>query len=73
MYISKWWGDLIGGSDDSLALIDYLEQLGSTDVTLNQIFKDLGLNVLLSKGDLINGGDLGFDIKNADGNVSSGA
>jgi hypothetical protein len=21
MYISKWWGDLIGGSDDSLALI----------------------------------------------------
>lgn len=67
MYISKWWGDLIGGSDDSMALIDYLEQLGSTDVTLNQIFKDLGLDVLLSKGDLKNGGDLGFDIKSANG------
>jgi len=48
MYISKWWGDLIGGSDDSLALIDYLEQLDLTEVTLNQILKDLGFNILLS-------------------------
>ncbi|MFC8684830.1 imm68 putative immunity domain-containing protein [Brevibacillus porteri] len=67
MYISKWWGDLIGGSDDSLALIDYLEQLGSTNVTLNQILKDLGLDVLLSEGDLKSGGSIGFDIKNANG------
>ncbi|UNK15832.1 imm68 putative immunity domain-containing protein [Paenibacillus sp. N3/727] len=67
MYISKWWGELIGGSDDSLVLIDYLEQLDSTDATLNQILKDLGFDVLLSEGDLKNGRGIGFDIKNANG------
>ncbi|WP_138751362.1 imm68 putative immunity domain-containing protein [Paenibacillus sinopodophylli] len=67
MYISKWWGDLIGGSDDSLALIDYLEQLDLTEVTLNQILKDLGFVVLLSEGDLKNGGNIGFDSKSANG------
>ncbi|KQN99901.1 imm68 putative immunity domain-containing protein [Paenibacillus sp. Leaf72] len=65
MYISKWWGDLIGGSDDSLALIDYLEQLDLTDVTLNQILKDLGFDILLSEGDLKNGGNVGYDMKRA--------
>ncbi|WP_341277768.1 imm68 putative immunity domain-containing protein [Paenibacillus sp. FSL H8-0537] len=67
MYISKWWGDLIGGSDDSLALIDYLEQLDLTEVTLNQILKDLGFDILLSKGDLKNGGNIGFDRRSASG------
>ncbi|WP_239614638.1 imm68 putative immunity domain-containing protein [Cohnella mopanensis] len=67
MYISKWWGDLIGGSDDSLALIDYLEQLDLTDVTFNQILKDLGFDVLLSEGDLKNGGNIGFDRRSANG------
>ncbi|WP_313637181.1 imm68 putative immunity domain-containing protein [Paenibacillus sp. FSL K6-0276] len=67
MYISKWWGELIGGSDDSLALIDYLEQLDLTDVTLNQILKDLGFDVLLSEGDLENGGNIGFDMRSANG------
>ncbi|UKS29587.1 imm68 putative immunity domain-containing protein [Paenibacillus sp. HWE-109] len=65
MYISQWWGDLIGGSDDSLALIDYLEQLDSKNVTLNQILKDLGFDILLSEGDLRNGGNIGFDRKSA--------
>ncbi|WP_229087854.1 imm68 putative immunity domain-containing protein [Brevibacillus sp. M2.1A] len=36
-------------------------------MTLNQILKDLGLDVLLSEGDLKNGGSIGFDIKNANG------
>ncbi|SFE24354.1 Immunity protein 68 [Paenibacillus algorifonticola] len=67
MYISKWWGDLIGGSDDSLALIDYLEQLDLTDVTLIQILKDLGFDILLSEGDLKNGGNIGFDMRSANG------
>lgn len=67
MYISKWWGDLIGGSDDSLALLDYLEQLDLTDVTLDQILKDLGFDVLLSEGDLKNGGHIGFDRRSASG------
>ncbi|MCC8433436.1 hypothetical protein HP567_002200 [Brevibacillus sp. M2.1A] len=44
-----------------------MEQLDSTHVTLNQILKDLGLDVLLSEGDLKNGGSIGFDIKNANG------
>ncbi len=67
MYISKWWGDLIGGSDDSLALIDYLEQLDLSDLTLNQILKDLGFDVLFSEGDLKNGGNIGFDRRSASG------
>ncbi|MEC0090803.1 imm68 putative immunity domain-containing protein [Paenibacillus macquariensis] len=67
MYISKWWGDLIGGSDDSLALIDYLEQLDLTNVTLDQILKDLGFDALLSEGDLKNGGNLGFDRRSSNG------
>ncbi|WP_256757657.1 imm68 putative immunity domain-containing protein [Cohnella sp. WQ 127256] len=67
MYISKWWGDLIGGSDDSLALIDYLEQLDLTHVTLYQILMDLGFDVLLSEGDLKNGGQIGFDRRSASG------
>ncbi|WP_141500871.1 imm68 putative immunity domain-containing protein [Paenibacillus luteus] len=67
MYISKWWGDLIGVSDDSLALIDYLEQLDLTDVTLDQILKDLGFDILLSEGDLKNGGYIGFDMRSANG------
>jgi len=50
-----------------LALIDYLEQLDVTDVTLNQILKDLGFDVLLSEGDLKNGGNIGFDMRSANG------
>lgn len=67
MYISKWWGDLIGGSDDSLTLIDYLEQLDLTDVTLNQILRDIGFDILLAEGDLKNGGNIGFDRRSANG------
>ncbi|MGO4375455.1 imm68 putative immunity domain-containing protein, partial [Paenibacillus sp. MCAF20] len=67
MYISKWWGDLIGGSDDSLTLIDYLEQLDLTDVTLNQILRDFGFDILLAEGDLKNGGNIGFDRRSANG------
>jgi hypothetical protein len=28
MYISKWRGNLVGGSDDALALVDYFESRG---------------------------------------------
>jgi len=27
MYITKYWGEFIGGSDDSLSLIEFLEDL----------------------------------------------
>lgn len=67
MYISKWWGDLIGGSDDSLALLDYLEQLELTEVSLDHILKDLGFDILLSEGDLQSGGTIGFNMKSANG------
>jgi hypothetical protein len=67
MYISKWWGDLIGGSDDSLALLDYLEQLELTDVPLDHILKDLGFDIVLSEGDLQSGGTIGFDMRSANG------
>ena len=44
MYISKYWGDFIGGSDDSLSLVEFLEDLNKEEVTLKEIFTDIGLD-----------------------------
>ena len=38
MYISKYWGEFIGGSDDSLSLIEFLEDLNKEEITLKEIF-----------------------------------
>ena len=44
MYILKYWGDFIGGSDDSLSLVEFLEDLNKEEVTLKEIFTDIGLD-----------------------------
>ena len=44
MYISKYWGDFIGGSDDSLSLVEFLEGLDKEEITLKEIFTGIGLD-----------------------------
>ena len=44
MYISKYWGDFIGGSDDSLSLVEFLEGLDKEEITLKEIFAGIGLD-----------------------------
>lgn len=44
MYIAKYWGDFIGGSDDSLSLIEFLEDLNKEEITLKEIFTGIGLD-----------------------------
>ena len=46
MYIEKFWGDLIGGSDDSLTLTAYLAQKHKKQITLEEIFSDFGAETL---------------------------
>ena len=46
MYIEKYWGNYIGGTDDSLTLLDYLIDKQKSEITLNEIFADTGLEKL---------------------------
>lgn len=46
MYIEKYWGDYIGGSDDSLTLLEYLEGKEEKQITVEEIFEETGLNHL---------------------------
>ena len=34
MYIEKYWGNYIGGTDDSLTLLDYFMYKGKRELTL---------------------------------------
>ncbi len=43
MYIEKYWGDYIGGSDDSMTLMEYLAAKPS-ELTMREIFSDIGLD-----------------------------
>lgn len=46
MYIVKYWGNYIGGTDDSLTLLDYLIEKQKTEIPLFEIFADTGLDKL---------------------------
>ena len=46
MYIEKYWGEYIGGSDDSLSLLAFLEDQKKEEISLNEIFDKIGLNKL---------------------------
>ena len=46
MYIEKYWGEYIGGSDDSLNLVAFLEDQKKAEISLNEIFDKIGLNKL---------------------------
>ena len=46
MYIKNYWGNYIGGTDDSLTLLDYLLDKQKSILTLDEIFQDIGLKKL---------------------------
>ena len=46
MYIEKYWGNYIGGTDDSLTLLDYFMDKGKRELSLGEIFADTGLDKL---------------------------
>jgi len=46
MYIEKYWYNYIGGTDDSLTLVDYLYDKGREELPLAEIFADTGLDQL---------------------------
>lgn len=46
MYIEKYWGNYIGGTDDSLTLMDYLTDKQKEEISLEEIFSDTGLDKL---------------------------
>lgn len=58
MYIEKYWGNYIGGTDDSLALLDYLVDKQKTEIALGEIFADIGLDKL--NWDFRTSPDLGY-------------
>lgn len=45
MYISeKYWDGYIGGTDDSLTLLEYLAEKQREEIPLGEVFSDFGLN-----------------------------
>lgn len=44
MYIKKYWGNFIGGSDDSLNLVAFLGDQKKEEITLSEIFAKIGLD-----------------------------
>ena len=46
MSIEKYWGDYLGGTDDSLTLLDYLLDKQKSTLSLEEIFQDTGLKHL---------------------------
>ena len=46
MYIKKYWGNYIGGTDDSLTFVAYLAEKQKKEIPLNEIFSDFGLDKL---------------------------
>lgn len=44
MYIEKYWGGSIGGTDDSLTLVEYLAEKNTAEISVREIFSDFGLN-----------------------------
>ena len=44
MYIGKYWGNFIGGSDDSLNLVAFLEDQKKEEIPLSEIFAKIGLD-----------------------------
>ncbi len=61
MFISKWWGNNIGGSDDSLLLMDYFGLKALNNFELKQIIKDIRLDTVQMQGSFQDG-DLFFKV-----------
>jgi len=57
MYIERWWGNYIGGTDDTCTLIDYFvdrefESDNPTEINVKNILQDFQLNNTLEIKDL---------------------
>lgn len=48
MYIEKYWENYIGGTDDSLTLLEYLAGKQKDEISLSEIISDTGLDKLQS-------------------------
>lgn len=46
MYIEKYWDNYIGGTDDSLTLLEYLAGKEKEEISLGEIFSDTGVDKL---------------------------
>ena len=44
MYIEKYWGNFIGGSDDSLNLVEFLVDQKKDELSLSEVFAKIGLD-----------------------------
>ena len=44
MYIKKYWGNYIGGTDDSLNLVAFLADQQKDEISLSEIFGKIGLD-----------------------------
>lgn len=67
MYIENDWGNYIGGSDDSLTLLEYLTEKHTENFSLKEIFDESGLNAL--NGDFRNTDEISFPIDGFDADI----
>ena len=49
MYIESYWGNYIGGTDDSLTLLELLEDFEKDEIGLDEIFARTGLKALAER------------------------
>lgn len=49
MYIERYWGSYIGGTDDSLTLLELLEDFEKDEIGLDEIFACTGLKALAER------------------------
>ena len=61
LYIGKWWGNYIGGCDDSLLLLDYFGNKRKKNLRLSEILSDLHIDTMLAQNS-VNQGDAYFSI-----------
>ncbi|WP_028896565.1 imm68 putative immunity domain-containing protein [Prevotella sp. HUN102] len=61
LYIKKWWGNYVGGCDDTFLLLDYFGSQKQDNLELSKILSDIHLNTLL-KENSVNEGDAYFTI-----------
>ena len=64
LYIKKWWGNYVGGCDDTFLLLDYFGSQKQSNLELSKILSDIHLNTLL-KENSVNEGDIYFSINNS--------
>ncbi|MDR2967266.1 MAG: hypothetical protein LBU74_04900 [Methanobacteriaceae archaeon] len=72
LFINKWWGNYIGGCDDSFLLLDYFGTSPSDNWSLKQIYEDIHLDSAFESGDIENA-DLYFELEpGLEGNFNMG-